>query len=292
MKQTVFFFLTFFLCVGLWAQTDDTSFPSSDGDSPSSADSSAVSGSTDISATPEEAPEADSAERAIPAQTPSEEPKASYAVLHNEFYETSLKERNAAKLALEAGNYDEALLHSSEAERNALLSNTYVEKKLLLARINKEIAEAAKRLSWAKNADAEKYYPDELSAAEGHYNAATDARDNEDWDTAIENARAVLDDLAAVIAPPKKDAPPPDMPPNPNKYVVRAWDKFGDCFWNIAKWFYNDPWKWPILYKANKDKLPNPNNPDLITVDTIIDIPNLGNENRVGMYDTGSSYMR
>lgn len=34
----------------------------------------------------------------------------------------------------------------------------------------------------------------------------------------------------------------------------------GDCLWNIAKkdYVYNDPFKWPRIYEANKDKIKDP----------------------------------
>ena len=34
----------------------------------------------------------------------------------------------------------------------------------------------------------------------------------------------------------------------------------GDCLWNIAKkdYIYNDPFKWPRIYEANKDKIKDP----------------------------------
>ncbi|MCK4772920.1 MAG: LysM peptidoglycan-binding domain-containing protein [Candidatus Latescibacteria bacterium] len=34
----------------------------------------------------------------------------------------------------------------------------------------------------------------------------------------------------------------------------------GDCLWNIAKkdFIYNDPFKWPRIYEANKDKIKDP----------------------------------
>ncbi|HVO66982.1 MAG TPA: LysM peptidoglycan-binding domain-containing protein [Syntrophales bacterium] len=40
-------------------------------------------------------------------------------------------------------------------------------------------------------------------------------------------------------------------------YVVKK----GDCLWRIAKMkgIYNDPFLWPVIYEANKDKIKNPN---------------------------------
>jgi DNA-binding protein H-NS len=32
-----------------------------------------------------------------------------------------------------------------------------------------------------------------------------------------------------------------------------------DSLWKIAKGAYGDPYKWPVIYRANKDKISNPN---------------------------------
>ena len=41
----------------------------------------------------------------------------------------------------------------------------------------------------------------------------------------------------------------------PTKYVVRR----GDSLWRIAGKVYHNPLKWPRIYRANKDKIKNPN---------------------------------
>jgi nucleoid-associated protein YgaU len=44
------------------------------------------------------------------------------------------------------------------------------------------------------------------------------------------------------------------------------------------------------LYEANKDKIPDPNNPHLIRPGTVLDIPSLHGEVRSGMWDPGADY--
>ena len=46
----------------------------------------------------------------------------------------------------------------------------------------------------------------------------------------------------------------------------------GDCLWKIAGfyWIYNDPLQWPRIYKANKDKIKDP---DLIYPWQVLTIP-------------------
>jgi nucleoid-associated protein YgaU len=198
-----------------------------------------------------------------------------------------------ANLAISEGEYEQSEFYSSEALRYAQLSDEYIAEQLKKQFAQKAIAEARKHLEWAKSAEAPKYYPSEYEEASARYSDALAANKAEDWDGAVEYSRLVENALAGVAAPPPKDAPPPaDMPKFPSKYTVRPWDKFGDCFWNIAYWFYGDHYKWPTLFEANRDKLPDRNNPDLVEVGTVIDIPEIDNEIRIGMWDSGLPYKR
>jgi nucleoid-associated protein YgaU len=216
----------------------------------------------------------------------------SYNLRRNKYFLESLRQRNLANLALTEGEYDMSESYSAEAVRYAQLSDEYIAEQLKRQQATRAISDARKHLEWAKVAQAPKYYPTEYESASEHYSQALAARDEEDWDGATEYAMLVEQDLAGVAAPPIEDKPPENMPKFPAKYTVRPWDKFGDCFWNIAYWFYRDYYKWPILFEANRDKLPDRDNPDLVEVGTIIDIPPIGNEVRIGMWDSGMQYKK
>jgi len=58
----------------------------------------------------------------------------------------------------------------------------------------------------------------------------------------------------------------------PRIYVVGTWERDRDCLWNIAKKrrFYGDPWKWKRIYRANLDKIKDP---DLIYPGQRLSIP-------------------
>lgn len=56
------------------------------------------------------------------------------------------------------------------------------------------------------------------------------------------------------------------------KYTVGTWAQDRDCLWNIAKKksIYDNPFKWPTIYNANKDKIKDPN---LIYPGQVLTIP-------------------
>jgi nucleoid-associated protein YgaU len=102
-------------------------------------------------------------------------------------------------------------------------------------------------------------------------------------------------EILVVASAPAENAPKDserEQTPLPAKYVVRAWEVSRDCFWNIAgrSWVYGNPYRWPILYRANKEKLPDPNNPDIVEPGTVIDIPSLNGEKRSGFWDSSKAY--
>jgi len=78
----------------------------------------------------------------------------------------------------------------------------------------------------------------------------------------------------------------------PASYTVRAWSVSHDCFWNIAgrPWVYGNPHQWRVLYNANKAKLPDPNNPNVIEPGIVLDIPSLKGEVRQGAWDESKTY--
>jgi hypothetical protein len=64
-----------------------------------------------------------------------------------------------------------------------------------------------------------------------------------------------------------ENAPPKvEVPEKPTKYVVRK----GDSLWKIAGKVYGNPLKWPRIYRANKDKIKNPNR---IYVNQVLTVP-------------------
>jgi nucleoid-associated protein YgaU len=68
----------------------------------------------------------------------------------------------------------------------------------------------------------------------------------------------------------------------PRYYVVRAGDTFNSIAANSL--VYSNRNEWYTLYQANRDKLGNPDNPDLLAPGTVIEIPSIVGEIREGTY--------
>jgi nucleoid-associated protein YgaU len=76
------------------------------------------------------------------------------------------------------------------------------------------------------------------------------------------------------------EAVEPDSTQTRPQYIVQA----GDSYWSIAAKpeIYNNPRLWRRLYEANRDKLEDSGNPNLIEPGIVIEIPSLRGEYREG----------
>ncbi|MDR0494979.1 MAG: hypothetical protein LBG95_05060 [Treponema sp.] len=97
---------------------------------------------------------------------------------------------------------------------------------------------------------------------------------------------------AVIVAALDSSDLPMETPQLPATYTVRSWGSAKDCFWNIAgrPWVYGNPRQWRVLYEANKSKLPEPNNPNLIEPGIVLDIPSIKGEVRQGAWDADKTY--
>ncbi|MDR0447694.1 MAG: LysM peptidoglycan-binding domain-containing protein [Treponema sp.] len=235
-----------------------------------------------------------------PTDTSTEEIHIS--ILNNQYYLESVRLNGLAREAFDMGDYDAAADYARQASENARLSDAYVS--MCLA--EDALARAHSRYSWAGTIDAARRYPREYQTADAALNEAQEARKGEDWEKVADASYRVLNALANITGPGGDKGPGmyhvavPPIPPQgttpqgalPAQYTVRPWNVSGDCFSAIAgrSWVYNDPRLWRTLYEANKNKLPNPNNPNLILPGMIMDIPSLKDESRSGMWDPSVKY--
>jgi len=147
-------------------------------------------------------------------------------------------------------------------------------KRPVVAPVDRARLEAEEAISSARKAiDAASEVGADITKAESLLDEAVAAFDAGDYATAIAKAREA--ELAAneareeALAKAKEEVVEEEAPVveeevveevAPRIYVVGTWERDRDCLWNIAKKpkFYGDPWKWKRIYKANLDKIKDP----------------------------------
>ena len=213
------------------------------------------------------------------------EPEVPRNLRNNQYFLESQRLTRLAQSSYDEGDYEASSNYAQEAIRYTEMSDEYVALQLKIRETNNALAAAQKRLDWAESSGASKEYPAEYEEANGYYEVGLSARAEEDWDGAIEAANKVINILAYIGAPEEQKG-------LPAQYTVRSWAVYRDCLWNIAgrSWAYGDPFKWQLLYNANKSRLPDPNNPDLIEPGFVLDIPSASGEVRGGMWDANRTY--
>ena len=219
-------------------------------------------------------------------------------IRNNTYYMESVRLTRLAQETYDYGDYDASSNYAEEAARYALLSDEYVALQLRIRAASDALAAANSRIAWASGQNAEERYPAEYAEAEAAYSEAVANMDNELWEDARDSANRAVLALANVQPLPESaqqqaaQAEDRRASPLPAQYTVRYWTSTRDCLWNIAgwSWVYNDPTKWTILYSANRTRMPEPDNPDLIHPGMILDIPSIQGETRSGMWSADNTY--
>ena len=213
------------------------------------------------------------------------DPEIPAVIRNNRFFLESLRLSNLARLAFVNGDYLASVQFSEEAVRQASLSDEYVQMRLRRWEVDQAIGAARIRLTFAETINARIRFPAEYGRARTAFNEAIAYRDAEQWDDAISAANRVLAVLAFID---------PDTAPRPlpAQYTVRDWHTYRDALWNIAgrPWVFNDPWQWRRLFEANRDIMPERDNPDLIHPGMVLTIPSIRGEMRQGMWDADAVY--
>jgi len=229
-----------------------------------------------------------------------------HRISNNEFFLESIRLGMLALETYDFGDYDASTGFAEEAVRFAQLSNEFVAVQL--------IAEARRLLDWAQANSFSVRYPDDFKFSNAYYEVSVAALSNDNLELAIITAIASIEIIwrfefsdefvpspvtqpASVVTPAPAPAPAPQRvddgrSPLPSQYTVRTWANERDCLWNIAgyPWVYGDPHRWRMLYDANRSRLPDPGNPDLIHPGMVLDIPSIRGETRQGMWAPGRTY--
>jgi len=146
------------------------------------------------------------------------------------------------------------------------------------------IDQARKAYDRAVARNAHNNYPSLLAEGAKDIEASRKAYDSGDSLTASVKAHSAWSILESID----------EFAPLPAAYKIGMAPerKSSESLWNIAAspFGYNDPYKWIVLYKANKATLPNPSNPNLLKPGQIIVIPSIDGESREGLWNPKKTY--
>jgi nucleoid-associated protein YgaU len=255
------------------AEQDEVSVPAEE--TPALAEEAPAEAEQEVSVPAEETPAL--AEEA-PAEAEQEE--VSVPAHDNEYLQESHRLAKLAEKSFSEGDYDASTKYADEAAWFAKKSDVYV-----------AITTAKSYLDRAVSSGVSVQFSPEYREAENWYRQSLNASESEEWDIAIAAANMVVELLEGLDASDSVTTSVP-LPALPAAYTVRPWSVSKDCFWNIAgfPWVYGNPRQWRVLYNANKSKLPNPNNPNILEPGTVLDIPSIKGELREGEWDSARSY--
>ena len=200
-----------------------------------------------------------------------------------------------AEKAYENGQYDLSIEYTKKAEEYAEQSRAYIQKMLERADADKQIRTAMNLIARARAVKADESSPDIFTAGLNATEQAKEIYTQEDYIASSAQAKEAQDILRQLNLEENPKQPviaQGDEITFPKYYVVRPWLSDKDCLWNISErpYVYADPWQWKKLYDANKSMFPDPDNPNLIIKDMILEIPPLANEKREGTFDPTKEY--
>lgn len=141
---------------------------------------------------------------------------------------------------------------------------------------------AAALLAGAREAGIDVANPDQIARVSDAVDKAKTAFETEDYEESITNSQRAISLLEQIGAGGLL----------PKFYTVRLIPRKRDSFWRISAYdfVYGDGKYWKTLYDKNKNKLRDPNNPDLIHPGQSFEIPSLRGEQRAGTYDPNKKY--
>jgi hypothetical protein len=223
----------------------------------------------------------------------------------NPNHKKSLEFKRMAEQAFDAGEFQQAIQYAAQAEELSKIARAEAEVERQRFIAFNQLRRAEARYAYCEKEGAAERYPDAWSAAQPAMAAAQAAYKAKEYPASTEASKKVIELLAGVQPRPREAAkapepvkvepvvaaPPPEPAAEPETvlpatYIVRLIPERRDCFWRIAEYpfVYGDPLKWPILYEANKDKIPQPDNPHLILPEMEVTIPSIDGEKREGVW--------
>ena len=205
---------------------------------------------------------------------------ASYS--NNEYQKKARELTALAQEAFDEGDYDKAIELTAQAEEYAEKSQAYIQMMIAKSDAEKQMTIAKNQQAWALRVRGDVNYPMAYSAGTKSLENGQVAFDKEDFVGASAYAIEAIQAFSSIE----------EVTPLPQFYIVRPWAENKDCYWNISgrSYVYNNPTLWENLYQANKSKMKDPANPDLIYPGMKVEIPSISGEYREGTYSPKAEY--
>ena len=205
---------------------------------------------------------------------------ASYS--NNEYQKKARELTALAQEAFDEGDYDKAIELTAQAEENAEKSQAYIQMMIAKADAEKQMTIAKNQQAWALRVRGDVNYPMAYSAGTKSLENGQIAFDKEAFVGASSYAIEAIQAFSSIE----------EVTPLPQFYIVKPWAETKDCYWNISgrSYVYNNPTLWENLYQANKSKMKDPANPDLIYPGMKVEIPSITGEYREGIYSPKAEY--
>lgn len=201
----------------------------------------------------------------------------------NPYYIKSLALKNQSREAFDQGEYEKSLELSNESVLYATKSDEWIEMMLNRYKANSALTRAQKRLDYAVKVKGDINYLDDMIRSRQLIDRANQLYIEESYIESYSSAIQAYENLLVVKYQ-------KNIPTLPAAYVVKDIPGNEDCLWKIAEYdfIFGDAHQWELLYEANREILPQIDNPDLILAGLVLEIPSINGEVRSGTWINGS----
>lgn len=201
----------------------------------------------------------------------------------NPYYIKSLALKNQSEQAFSEGDYEKSTQLANESIEYANKSDEWIEMMLNKYKANSALNRTKKRLHYAIRVNGEVTFPTEMENGKLLYEQANRLYTEEKYAESYPIAKKAYE-ILSVIKHVK------NITTLPAAYVVKDVPGNEDCLWKIAEYdfIFGDAQQWKILYEANRDILPQTDNPDLILAGLTLQIPSINGEVRAGTWVDGN----